>query len=528
MLEKFNKKIELPKLKMPKLTISKKAQSVSGGIVSIDAYSQKVYNFADNTITAGGLNFYDKKNFYISYLYSHDIVTGVVEIARGVDDEELNDAIEVGAYDELSLDSAVEYLIKYVEVHIKNSENRVYNVFAIPKDKIIDIFDDLGSVKHVDLVLPSPFLFSALYEKEYLERGKVECFIHFDYEDAFLTIYQDGQYVFSKDLTHSLKKINEEFARLLAQHVDEKEFFKLLQTQGLKTTDSVIQKNLMKIFGDMFSYINDVIMFAKRTNSIDEFDNFYISSKIGEIKGISEFAYNYINLDSKKLDLVISKNSSEINIDPLAELMIIYAKTHLKDADELDLNFSIFQKEPDFFTRPSGKIVKVLAASLVLSLAYPGFEWYETYMFEKEYQELSLKNQALQREVNAMKTALKGIFENKKAIKKRLESKQKELSFRTKLLKEIYNKKVNYAMKAKVLNDLFSKVNRHNSKIEKIENHDREVVLSVRSQNDKDITELIKDIAKNQKYEVSTKLIEKNKKGSFYKSAIKVGINGSF
>jgi hypothetical protein len=83
-------------------------------------------------------------------------------------------------------------------------------------------------------------------------------------------------------------------------------------------------------------------------------------------------------------------------------------------------------------------------------------------------------------------------------------------------------------MKAKVLNDLFKRVNKYNSKVEKVENHDREIVLTVRSKKDKFITELIKDISVNDKYKVSTELIKKDSNSSYYKSAIKVGLYGSF
>ena len=531
MLEKLNKKIELPKFKLKKLSLPKlnvkKVKVISGGIVALDAYSQKVYNFANNTISKGNINFYDRKNLYISYLYSKDFLIGSVEVNRGISEEDLKDAVEVAAYDELGLDSAVEYIIKYIEVHLINSENRVFNIFAIPTYKLLETFENIGAIKHIDFIAPSPLLYSGLYNKEYLERGKVDCFVHFDYEDAFITIYSDGEYIYSKSLTHSLKKINEEFAKLLAQHIDEKEFFNLLKTQGLMTADSVIQKNLMKIFGDIFNYINDVLQFAKRSNSIETIDNFYITSKIGDIKGLVEFATNYTNLVASKLELKVSKNSSEISLDPIAEIMIVYGRDYLNNKND-KYNFSIFKKEPEFFTRPSGKLVKVIAASLLLSLALPLYQVYEIYTFEQKYKVLSSENQNLTIRVNNMKVALSNLEKKRKELEKKLSIKAKDLEFRTKLLHEIYNKKVNYAMKAKILNDLFKRVNKYNSKVEQVTNHDREITITVRSKKDKFITELIKDISQNKQYKVSTDLIVKDKNTSYYKSAIKVGLYGSF
>jgi hypothetical protein len=531
MLEKLNKKIELPKFKLKKLSLPKlnikKVKVISGGIVALDPYNKLVYNFADNTISKGNISFYDRKNFYISYIYLKDLIVGSIEINRAILEDDLKDAIEVAAYDELGLDSTVEYIIKYFEVHISNSQNRVFNVFAIPTYKLLEIFEDIGSIKHIDFLAPAPLLYRGLYKKEYLDRGKIDCFVHFDYDDAYLVIYNDGEYVYSKSLTHSLKKINEEFAKLLAQHIDEKEFFELLKHQGLMTTDSIVQKNLMKIFGDIFNYINDVLQYAKRSNNIENIDNFYITSKIGDIKGIVEFATNYTNIRISPLELKISKNSSEISLDPLVEIMIVYAKEYINEKDDR-YNFSLFKKEPDFFTRPSGKLVKTIAASLILSLSYPIYQIYEIYMFEQQYNSLSKENQRLAIQVSAMKQALKNILVEKKSIEDKLKSKGKDLEFRTRLLQEIYNKKVNYVMKTKILNDLFKRVNKHNSKVEKVENHNREIILTVKSKKDKFITELIKDISIDKRYKVSTNLIKKDNNSSYYKSAIKVGAYGSF
>lgn len=526
MLKKLNKKISLPKgFKLPAFNL-KKVNVVSGGIVNIDPYTKKTYNFSSNTLSEGDLKFYDRKNFYISYIYMKDLTTGSVEITKSISSEDLNDAIEVQAYDELGLDTSIDYLIKYVESNSVDSENRIFNVFAIPLHKLDEVFSDIGSIKHIDYITPAPLLFSGLYKKEYLPRGKIDSFIYLDYDDAYISIYQDGKYLFSKSLTHSLKKINEEFAKSLAQHVDEKEFFNLLKVQGLKTTDSVVQKSLMKIFGDMLNYINDVLQFAKRSNNLDKIDNIYIGSKIGEIKGLSELANSYIDIECKKLEVKASKNSSEMDIDPIFEIMTIFAKEYQNEQDD-SLNISIFKKEPPFFTRPSGKLTKTIAAALIVSLAYPLYQVGETYLLEEEYKVLDTKNNLLTTRVSSMKLAMSEVVKENKVIDEKLKVKSKDLSFRTKLLHQIYSKKVSYPMKAKVLNDLFKKVNKHKSQVTKLENHERDVTISVRSSKDKYITELIKELSKNKNYKVSTKVIIKDKKKSHYQSAIKVELYGN-
>jgi len=526
MLEMLNKKISLPKgFKLPTMKF-KKVNTITGGIVSIDPYTKKTYNFLNNTLSEGDLKFYDRKNFYISYIYMKDLTTGSVEITNAIGEEDLNDAIEVQAYDELGLDTAEEYTIKYIESNSSDSENRVFNIFAIPLNKISELFEDMENIKHIDYITPAPLLFSALYKKEYLSRGKVDSFIYLDYNDAHISIYQDGEYLFSKTLTFSLKKINEEFAKSLGQHIDEKEFFNLLKVQGLKTTDSTVQKSLIKIFGEMLNYVKDVLQFAKRSNSLESIDNIYITSKIGDIKGLPEFANSYTDIDCSKLEIKVSKNSSEIEIDPICEIMTIFAREYQNSSDDT-LNISMFKKEPPFFTRPSGKLTKTVAAAMIVSLAYPLYQVGQTYLLEKEYKLLNNHHNTLSINVSSMKTSMAEVVKQNKEVDEKLKVKDKELAFRTKLLYQIYSKKVSYPMKAKVLNDLFKKVNKHRSKITRFENHDRELILSVRSSKDKYITELIKELSKNKNYKVSTDVIIKDKKKSYYQSAIKVELYGN-
>jgi len=51
------------------------------------------------------------------------------------------------------------------------------------------------------------------------------------------------------------------------------------------------------------------------------------------------------------------------------------------------------------------------------------------------------------------------------------------------------------------------------------------MVITVRSNNDKSITELLDEIASYNEYDVSTDTIKKDDNGTYYESAIKVGLN---
>ena len=111
--------------------------------------------------------------------------------------------------------------------------------------------------------------------------------------DAFVTIYHNGEYLYSKSIEFSLEKIYERYCEVIGEQVDEKEFFTILEQEGLKTTKENYQHVLMKIFGEVFITINDIVIYAKRAFDLDTIDQMYIGSVNGPIIGLDEYSQNY-------------------------------------------------------------------------------------------------------------------------------------------------------------------------------------------------------------------------------------------
>ncbi|RUM66894.1 MAG: hypothetical protein DSZ05_03590 [Sulfurospirillum sp.] len=497
-------------------------------IITLDPYSHKSYRYEDNLITNEGLKKFDDKAFYISYVQTKDIISSTVDIEIGVSDEELDDAIEIKAYDELGLEVDKEYSIFHFQSNRNDGEFRVFNVIAIDTDVLNNIFGELKQIKYIDYITAAPFLVKSLYDRNLLKSDKTDCFVYFHKDDAFVTIYKDGEYVFSKSIKYTLEYISDTFAKELGKRIDEKTFFAMLQKNGMQHENGAYQQQLMKIFGELFVYVNDVILYAKRAYRLEGIDQVYIGTEIGNIAGLEEFCYNYISLPTKYLDFKISKNAAEIDIEPLHTMMIETAVTYLEDRNDTH-NISVFKRPPPLNQRASGKLIQVIAASLLLSLAYPAYEFvYEKMFLQKELSHLQEEHRTLSHRSKQIKDALAKVNKEKEEIEKKLAAKTKDLDFRTSLLKQIYKKKVNYPMKAKIMTDLFMRVNKHHAKILETDEQNNTMVITVRSSKDKYITELIEDISRRKDYDVSTALIKKDENSSYYKSAIKVGLNGQF
>ncbi len=495
-------------------------------IITIDPYSLKSYQYKKSLFENTSGKDQSKGNFVISYVQTKDIISSTVDISRSIAGEDIRDAIEIKAYDELGLDSGAEYSIFYFESQKQENDDRIFNVIAVDKASLYDIFADVKNVNYVDYITTAPFLFKSLYTRNILEPIQTDCFVYFHKDDAHVTIYQDGEYIFSKPLKYSLKVISDTFSKELGKHIDENEFFDMLSKTGLQNKNSTYQQQLMKLFGEVFVHINDVILYAKRAYNLEKIDQIHMATEIGDIAGLEEFCHSYVNLPTKKLDLKISKNAADFEVDAVHSLLALSAQDFQEGGVDEEMNVSIFKRPPPFKKRPSGKLVQIVAATFLLSMAYPTYQFvYDNFFLKKDLEALNSEHAQKSKESSDRKIAFAKVEKSKKALDKKVEEQQEELSFRTKLLHEIYQKKVSYPMKAEVLTDLFSKITKHKSKVTNVDNNASEMVITIRSKKDKDITELLTELAEYQKYDVSTDLIKKDENTSFYESSIKVGLN---
>ncbi len=504
--------------------MAKNKSKFFSSIISTDPITLNSYEFLKNEIKINKLEKSKKDSFIISYIPSKDIITATIDMNRNIPDEDLKDAIEIKVYDELGLDSTVNYSITYLETENNDSKNRTYNVFVIDSTLVSERLSPIQKhTKHIDYATGAPFLIQSLYKKALVEPDGVDCFVYFQKEDAFLAIYRDGEYLYSKSLHYSLTQINEKFCELLGERIDDNDFSKLLTQEGLKGTNLDYQQHLMKLFGEIFLYINDVLIYAKRSYTIETIDRLYIGSEIGEFLGIEEYAQSYLGLDAHNFNFSIAINSKEWYIDQIHILMILTAQSYFEEKDD-SLNFSPFRRPPPLSKRPLGKLLGVIAASLILSCAYPAYQLGYSYFLQLKLNKQTKIFINLHRRTSAIKNELASIKQQRTKVDALFKKENKKFEFRKKLLSQIYAKKISYPMKATLLADFFKISNKYQSKIDSIDFKDSEFVFNIQNKNDKKITEFIKDLTKLNKYNINTDKIEKVDKKQKYLSKVSIGI----
>ncbi len=502
-------------------------------IVTIDPTTGKSYRFQNNEIKLNKISGFKKENFYISVLSSKNLITDSIEISRNITDEDLESAIDIQVYDELNFDPVVQYTIFYKEFFgFENSSKRKFNIFAIETNKIEEEFKEIvKKVKYIDYILPEPLLIKSIYNKNLLEKDSVDCFLYFKKSDAFLAIYADGEYIYSKSLNYSLERMHEKFCEISGESYQYEDFTNFILTGHSANISEENQRLIIKLYKEMFVYINDVIFYAKRAYMVENINRIYINSSIGVFKNIDRYIRTYIDIEPHELNFIIAKNAKEVQCEQLHNLMILTAMDYIEEPDDT-LNFSIFKRPPPFRQRPIGKIFYVFLLSLAVSLAYPAYEFGYAYFMKLKLSTLKEKEHKLYIEATNIKNQLLMLEKKQKVIQKKLDNEFSKLSFREKLLNQIYSKKIHYPMKIELLVEIFEKINKYRCKIYNVKiGTDKDnkmfMVLSVFSRRDKNITEFIRALTQMKKYSVSTKEIKKDNKKKIYLSDIKVVLNGN-
>jgi hypothetical protein len=493
-------------------------------IVSINAYSNASYQFVNNTLQKIDKLQYDKRNFVVSTLDSKDFISSIIEISENIPPEDLQDAIELKAYDDLGLDQAIEYMIRYIETPSqKNEKMRAFHVFVAEPEVIHEAFTRAREqVKYIDYIYPKPYLIQNIYAHNILESYGVHGYLYFQKEDAFLALFKDGEYIYSKSLKYSFEYIYERFCELYGERVDEDGFYEILQKEGLKTSNFDYQNYLMKLFSEIFLYVNDILIYAKRAFEIEKIDMFYTGSETGPVLGVNEYAHTYLGIESSDFDFDYDMERGEWYVDQFHFLSVLEAIKDIKG--EESPNFTLFFRPPPFIARKSGQFIITTAATIVLALSFPIYNYtYDTYV-KIDIDKLKKEERLLGTLVNSTKKEIAVLNKQKNELLSKIKDENNLFETKKKILAAIYDKKVNYPMKAKTIVDFGNDMKKFNVSITKISNEGDTFVLSLYSRSEKKITQFIKHLTDKYERKIHTDIDEiyKDEKSGIYHGDLKV------
>jgi hypothetical protein len=496
--------------------MNKSKQQTYSTIVSANPYKGDYYVGTLNTIANTASPSFSKEQYSVSFLNTKGFISTLIGISKNIPDDDIFDALENKVYEELALDMAVEYHLHYIEALQRSTDGeRFFHVFVVdPLTLEQDYSQVLQQIKYIDQIVPVPLLLKSLYVKELIESSDIHCFIYFQENDAFFCIYNEREYVYSKSLKFSLKQMHERFSELLGEQIDFLSFESLLANEGLNTSNPEYQKNLIKLFGEIFLHVGDVMTYAKRAYDIKKFDEIFIGTGAGSVIGLDEYAQTYLGLKTAPFDFNYGFNTNGVRVDQIHQLMHLHGR--LEAEERYDCNFTIFHRPPPFAKRDSGRLILVTAASLAGALLYPGVYWGLSYVEEFHHAVLTKEYESVHIEKTTREATINLKLANKNAAQTLLDEQKTAYKQKQDTLIQIHDKKVNYPMKAKIMADFTRSFNLYHVQLKTVayaeSNASKTFTFGLVSSKTQDITALLKHLTdlKRDQYTFNLQLISYN------------------
>jgi len=501
-------------------------KSKISSIVSVNPYAEKQYTLKDNKIKPLKKLSYNGANYVTSYLSNRDMITTTIEISFSLEEEDIEDMIETQVYEELGLDQGNEYIIKNIEGE-PTADNRVYHVFIIEPEVIEELYPPtLKETKYIDLIIPAPLLYQPIYQKELLYRTGVHCFIYFTVNDAFITFYKNGDYLYSKSIEYSLENIYDKYCEIVGETIDKENFFKILELEGLKTIHADFQQNFMKLFGEIFISINDIVIYVKRAYELETIDQMFVGSARGPIIGLDEYSENYLGLKSSELNFDFGMGGDEWYIDQFQYLMSLASLEYL-DNESSTVNLTLFERPPEFYKRTSGQFIISIVSATMIGISYPLYFLLGSYTNDAHNFILQQEEADLTGEANKYKK----ILSTKKAEIDVLDKEVEKLTLiykgKEKTITSIYDKKVHYRLKSELYYKFASDIESFNVHVSEVTSSNDHFIFSIFSEDNKQITSLIQHVSEryfNDITYIDIDNITMDENTSTYKGILKVNL----
>jgi len=472
----------------------------SSNIVSVIPDNKSYVNSVSNVLQVNDVIKFDKKQFSISYLNSKDFISSYIEISANIPEEDVEDAIYNKAYDELALDQAIEYQINFIEIfNINSEENRKFQVFIADPKIINKQFNEVvEKINYIDVIIPNPLLLKSLYSKGILQNNNTECFIYIQENDAFLSIYENQEYVYSISIKYSYKLIHEKFCEYYGEAIKYEDFINFISNKNLKKSESPYTEHLIRIYQELFVNVNEILVYTKRAHELSEINSVYIGSSIPTVTKLYELAEVELDIKSYDFDFNYGFRKGATFIEPLHSLMHLYST--LPEEEKYVCNFTNDPRPPKFQKRVSGKLLLAIAASTIVAFAYPVTNWILSSAQDVHKESLESEYNKIHKDKTSREESIKETqLKKDRAVK--LLNEEKDIYFDKKnTLVKIHDVKVNYPMKAKIITLLNGDLNNFNVKLEALSYkeyiNEKVFNLYLVADNDEDITNLVKYLTK--------------------------------
>jgi len=462
----------------------------------INALKKYIYVYEDGKVVKKEL--IKEKGIITSFLTPKSFFSLSKKFDKTVSREEMIIDMEKYIFSYPSIDMNKEYKIIYL--FVERTNKTIMEALIIDNDNLNNEFKEIIDIyKYIDFISPSFLVWEEYYNLAKTDK-KNDVFVYFDENEAFLSVFSDGDYLFHK----SLNKFSD-----LLKITDKKadELLVILNERGLDRTKYEDEEFFLKIdkfFSEFFLKIFNQLNYSINEYEISKYERIFFYSSF-KINYLFEQYTNYWKLNGiefKPLTLQTEYNQFEYIIT------VFNAKNYSNE----DINFSIFKKPPLFIKTPVGKFISFIFLIFVLFIIFLGQNYYSSYQLKKEISFLKVKYKTLKQRNNKNLFVLK-ILQNKiTMLNKKYNKINNQIDNITQKINILFNKN-----KKPLIYNIFVKLTfylqKYDLKVKEIKKIDNKYFLKIVSKfdNTHEIAKFMQDLINENFKDVTSKTIKVNK-----------------
>lgn len=282
----------------------------NGSMKYIDPFNESIISYDGKKF---GIDT-NKKSYVGSRVAYSDIILHSFKIESSASDEEIANSAEIKMYEEAGLDLDKKYKITFVKKELEFEEAYLIEAIALEEARIQERLESvLEKTSFIDY-LAIPFLtFKTLYTNKIIAPQN-DIFIYLGLHGSFLAIYSDGKYLSTKSLL-SIEEMTKKLANAgvdmtpetLKKHLTEKG----VDASAYERGETVLYNELENIFSEIFTKVNDVVLYNRSVFGFEKIDRIFLSMQTGRIKGLKDFIQSFGFTDVKLHDFNLFKEKVE-------------------------------------------------------------------------------------------------------------------------------------------------------------------------------------------------------------------------
>jgi hypothetical protein len=261
--------------------------------------------------------------------------------------------------------------------------------------------------------------------------------------------------------------------------------------------------------------VKNILLYAARIAGITSMDRVFIGTCEGTVPGLEDLAQELLEVEGHEfLFYTPFYVKSDQYVDQIAVLTLLEADNIVKGYKPNPFNCTTKSRPGAFFSRGGGKAIALVAASLIIAIAWPMYYFSSAQLY-------SYWNVAEMARLNKSRTDFENLQQERERLtteKAALEIKQQaaqtKLNDSKALLAKIHDMRVLAQPAATGLAGLFERLTEANVRLESISMKGRDTAAQIRAGRDTQITKLLERLAEDS-YLPELRKIVKGENGAF-------------